>query len=71
MQGGAGRGRSATQPPSNNRGRGAPVNTNAVAGPSNTHGSSPSTGPFNSLVFSAEQWKALAGFIGNTKIPHD
>ena len=68
---GAGRGRSSSQPASSSRGRGVSARTNAVARPSNNHGSYPSIGQSNSQVFSAEQWKALAGFIGNTKIPDD
>lgn len=62
--GGAGRGKSSHN---SNRGHGvakAHATMANVAGPSSVAASS-------SQVFSAEQWKALAGFIGNTKIPDD
>ena len=64
----SGRGR---QPPTTARGRGGSVKAHAV-GCSNTGGSShPPIEPSSSQVFSPDQWKILASFIGNTKVSDD
>lgn len=51
--------------PSTNRGR-TPAKTHAVAIPPNAD---PCSSPTPSALFTADQWKALAGLLGNDQLP--